>query len=493
MFYRKKIKTKPFQNKTIVLNLFGENINADSVHLKDGQGTMCYNFENKNGALKTSLGFESLKLPVADGSTLKRSLIIFNESDVLKTWHFKYFDHINKREIDKIMFYNADGRLSVFNLFTYDDYTYIITHPEVFESVPVGINYCMDGEDYMLFSGEGGLYAYTQHMLPVLNEDCPKLLAICKAYENLFIIPKIDRGSVFHTQNLDPRELNESISEIDLTGDIGRLCSLVNFDDYLFIFRDYGIIRCSMYGSADNFSISEMYRSATKIFADTIVVCGSMIVFMTQDGIYKFTGSGTHKFELNIDKIFQNDNNKYATACYFRGKYYLACRLNFDDDEKVGCENKTGYKNNAIIILDVKTDKFSITRGIDISSLLSLNAGSLNTILATFYGEHSNQIGVLNNSGKIFNTQLPSKWQSAEFDFEKPNKLKIIRKILIKSKYNCILKIKSDLEEKSIKIFGQNKLTEINVKIKGKTFQIIISADDENASISLLTLNADIF
>ena len=494
MFYQNNIKGKTYKSKTVVFDLFGENINADVETIKNGQGVMCYNFENKSGALETGIGFGSLSLPVADGSSVQRDIIIFNETDILKLWHYKYYDHINKLEIDKVMFFNVDGRLSIFNVFTYDDYSYIINNnPEIFATVPAGINYCIDGEDYMIFSGEGGLYAYSQHMLPVLNENCQKALSICRIYDNIFIIPNDDRGSVLFTSNINPLELGTSFSEMDLTGDGGRLCALINFDDYLFIFRDYGITKLSKYGSSDNFSTSEIYRSATKIFAETVVVCGDMIVFLTQDGIYKFNGSSTIKFDLKIECLLENSNNKFATACYFKGKYYLACRLNFNDNESVGCENYiNGFKNNAIIILDVKSDKFNITRGVDIASLLSLNAGSLNTILTSFYGEFANKIGVLNDSGKVFDLELSSIWKSASIDFDEPDKLKIIRKILIKSDYDCTLTLKSDLEEKIVNIIGQNKTVRLNSNIKGTSFEILISSLG-NAKISSLVLSVDIF
>lgn len=496
MFYQNSIKSKSHKSKTITFNLFCENINTDNLsdNLNKGQGIMCYNFDNLSGALETGVGFGTLTLPIADGSPIKRDIIIFNETDILKLWHYKYYDHINKYEVDKVMFLNIDGRLSIFNVFAFDDYSYIINNdPEIFETVPVGINYCINGEDYMAFSGEGGLYAYSQHMLPALNQNCPKCYAICKAYENLFLIRNDDRGSVYYTSNTNPLELDTSISEMDLTGEGGRLCALINFDDYLFIFRDYGITKFSKYGSSDNFSVSEIYRSATKIFAETVVVCGDMIVFLTQDGIYKFNGSSTIKFDLNIEKLFLNSDNKYATACYFKGKYYLACKLNFDDNESVGSEAcEDGFKNNALIILDVKSGKFNITRGVDIASLLSLNAGSLNIILTAFYGEHANRIGILNNSGKVFEDDLPAKWESAWLDFGEIEKFKIIRKISIKSEQNCTITFKSDLEEKSISIIGQNNIVKVNTNIKGTNFKISISSVGP-AKISSLVLSVDVF
>lgn len=492
MFYRNNIKTKKSISKTITFNTFSENINAKDKTVNAENSIMSYNYENQRGLLETGIGFETLALPIEDGSSQKRIIKIFNETEVRKIWHYKYYDHINKRTVNKVIFYNIDGRLSVFVLFSYDDYTYIIDKIEPFDDLPLGLNYCIEGEDFMLFFSGNGLCVYSTHRLPMFNENCPKLVAFCKIYDYLFLIPDGDRNSILYTSNLSPLALNSTLNSIDLTSNCGRLNSLINLDDYLFIFRDYGISKLSKYGSSENFSISDLYLSSTKIFGDTVIVCGNVVIFFGQGGIYSFNGSSVTKFDLNLEILLENTVNEFASACYFKGKYYLACRLNFNDDKQVGCENTEDFKNNAIIILDLESKKLNITRGVDISSLLSLNSGSLNTILATFYGEHSKKIGVLNNFGQLFGTDLNSEWRSSMLDLNQPEKIKIIKKIIIQTEYDCVVKIKSDLEEKSISIQGSNKVKVINTSIKAKSFQVIISSVGKS-KISFLNLKVDIY
>lgn len=487
MFYKNNIKTKKGVRKTISFNNFSENIDAKNKTI------MSYNYKNQSGLLETGIGFETLALPIADGSSQKRVIQIFNETEIRKIWHYKYYDHINKRTVNKILFYNIDGRLSVFVLFSYDDWTYIIDNIEPFNAVPLGLNYCIEGEDFMLFFNDDGLCIYSTHRFPIFNENCPKLVSFCKIYDYLFLIPEGDRNSILYTSNLSLLALNSNtLNSLDLTGDCGRLNALINLDDYLFIFRDYGISKLSKYGSSENFSISDLYFSSTRIFGETVIVCGDIIVFFSQDGIYSFNGSTVTQFDLNLESLLENTVNEFASACYFKGKYYLACRLNFNDDKRVGCENTEDYKNNAIIILDIKNKSFNITRGIDISSLLSLNSGSLNTILATFYGEHSRKIGILNDCGQLFGTDLNAEWRSSILNLNQPEKLKIIKQIIIQTKYHCVIKIKSDLEEKNIIVQGSNKVKVVNTSIRAKSFQVIISSVGKS-KISFLNLKVDIY
>jgi len=490
IFYKNKLKTQKPNSKIIDFDNFAENINSDlcSENLKEA-GKISYNYQNKSGALESEIGFTALALPIEDGSLETRIIRIFNDTDVKRLWHFKYFDHVYNRVSDKIIFCNADGRLSVLNVFDNDKNSYILDI-EAFEKLPVGTNYCIEGEDFMLFSGGSALVAYTSRRLPIYNENCPPLVSICKAYDNIFAILAGDRNKLLYTSNTNPLALSDTEEKMDLTGEAGRLCALVNFDDYLFIFREFGITKLSKYGSGDNFSISEIYQSSARIYENTVSTCGDEIVFFAQDGIYKFSGTKVEKIKLNIDKFFNGIANNDSFACYSKGKYILACRLNFDDEREVGCETYLdGFKNNAVIMLDLNSRKFSIMRGLDISSLLSLNAESLNTILATFNGEHSKKIGIINTSASIFDTELNCLWQSGKFDFGEFEKLKIIKKIFIKTKENCEITLKSDIEEKAFIINAEPQMQCIKTKLKGKVFEVVISSNGK-AHISNFKIKA---
>lgn len=148
----------------------------------------------------------------------------------------------------------------------------------------------------------------------------------------------------------------------------------------------------------------------------------------------------------------------------------------FFDTNKIGCENVVSYKNNALLSLDLETNELVITRGVDINSILSLNEGSLSTVIASFYNEHSKTFAKLDNSGKIFDTPLNSQWSSTLTNLDCPEKLKLVKQVIIKSYNDCVLTIKTDLEEKSFNIVGSSKIQKIKVFVKGYEIQTQITS-----------------
>ena len=69
--------------------------------------------------------------------------------------------------------------------------------------------------------------------------------------------------------------------------------------------------------------------------------------------------------KLQGDKILER-------VSQFDGKLYIACSLNFNDNLTIGCEREVDHKNNCLIIYDIQTKSYTITRGIDISCMLGI-------------------------------------------------------------------------------------------------------------------------
>ncbi|MDD4816060.1 MAG: hypothetical protein PHQ62_02875 [Clostridia bacterium] len=478
MFYENTIKTKKTTKKTLTYNKLNININTDddASIMPENQTTVCYNFNCTNGILETGYGFSSLKLPVYDGAVINRNIRINQDCDIKKLWHFKFFDPYTKTRQHKLMWFNGNGYLATINIFTYDSNTYEFNSLPAFADEPVGANYRYEDTDFMLFSYDAGMYSLSQNVFAHYNPNCAKFVKMCVVYNNLFAILEGDRNSLFYSSNLNPTTWQATETKIDLTGDRGSLCSLINFNDYLYIFRDFGITKVSKYSVSGDFSVSDLFQTSSKIFGETVTKCGDTIVFLSKNGLYSFNGSTTKKYNLNISKMFEVIDNNKAVACFNNGKYFVACRLNFFDTNKIGCENVVSYKNNALLSLDLETNELVITRGVDINSILSLNEGSLSTVIASFYNEHSKTFAKLDNSGKIFDTPLNSQWSSTLTNLDCPEKLKLVKQVIIKSYNDCVLTIKTDLEEKSFNIVGSSKIQKIKVFVKGYEIQTQITS-----------------
>ena len=65
---------------------------------------------------------------------------------------------------------------------------------------------------------------------------------------------------------------------------------------------------------------------------------------------------------------FENAN---AVSASLGDNYYLSLRLDFNDENKILCENE-GFVNNALIIVNTLDLTCEIVRGVDIKSLLPI-------------------------------------------------------------------------------------------------------------------------
>ena len=211
--------------------------------------------------------------------------------------------------------------------------------------------------------------------------------------------------------------------------------------------------------------------------------CGEEILFFARDGLYTFNGATAKQILPLLSGYLEGVSNEYAVACFDGENYYLACRLNFNDSQIVGAENnEDGFKNNALVVLNVQTETAHIMRGMDIRSLVAVSAENLCKVFATFYGEHNEKIGMLDKTGAMFGQNLPKVWKSKMHDFGVPEQIKNLRKIVFDAPKDCILTVKTDLEEQSFVVVGKQGLQEISTFIKGRKFRLEFSAEN-NAEI----------
>lgn len=478
MIYENKLRTKKVKTITATYNYFNKNSNVDFVdeykNFADTQ--ICYNFSVSKNCLETGYGFNKVILPIENGSEVTR--IVGNTNKTINNlWLYCYYNNATNQDIYSVMWDNSDGNIEFFNIFHASTLSSEIHLMTPLTESPSGINYSCDNTDYMLFSAENGLYKLTYQSLARHNTELPKFVDLCYGYESLFGIVEGKRNFIFYSTTLDP--INWTINEnvIDLTDERGKCNSLLFYNDYVYVFRDYGITKISKYSSHNDFSVVNMFISASKIYGKTVVKCDDDVYFLAQDGIYIFNGASTHKIKTTINNLFKFVDNSKAVACYHNGKYFVACKLKFEDGENIGCENYVnGYVNNALIIYDIHTENLSIMRGVDIHSLLSVDRGNVSTVFASFYNAYQRKIGMINNNGEYFNTPITAVWSSVVSNFDCPEKIKNVKEVIIKSKQNCVMTIVTDLESKNINIVGSNKIQKIKTFVKGHTVQIKIKS-----------------
>ena len=493
MFYKKPLITKKVTDYKISFSAFSQGMNGevDEGILPYKYAKLCYNYSIDSGALKNGIGFEPLTLPKTSENIDDERLIIMEPDQEIKAlWMFRYFDMEDNKPDYQLLFYTTGGIIRYLQLVSNIQYTFEIPSLIYSSGVPNAVNYRLNGVDYMIFSSAtDGMWKYTPSYMAQKIEDGPSIISMCLHYERLFaIVENGERNRLSFSEDLDPTNFNPTLEEggfIDMQDERGPLNRVVSFNDYVYVFRDFGVARVSAYGDQTTFSVSQLFVSSSKIYGNSVCVCGDTILLLTRDGIHRFDGYSTTKLDLGIDNLFEDVTNENCCSLYHNGKYYLACNLNFHDDKKIGCENyKDGYINNALIELDLNTGDLSISRGIDICSMIAVDNGSFCKVVACFNGEYKDRIGQMTNDGKMFGTPLTKCWVSPKSNLGYPTKLKRIKEVLIKTKGDCDVEIRTEKIKRVYKLKGSNKTQRLKTNVYGEQVEISFISDNDEVEIS---------
>ncbi|MBR1984438.1 MAG: hypothetical protein IKA31_01735, partial [Clostridia bacterium] len=450
MFYKKGLVVKNSKTYKITYNAFANGMTTElDDNLQNHKiAKLTYNFTSKNGALKSGLGFKKLCFPNGLGEEIEMNPPKY---EILKTWHFKNYNHVQDTRRDMFIVL-CDDKYLYWTLIESQDPNFYMLNTKKQESTPNVIGYRLNGEDSIIITS-------TTNEMQVVSpsgdvetfDNAPKFIAVCIHNERLFAITEGERSRLMFSANLDPTNWNLDIDEagfIDMLDERGSMNNVISFKDYVYVIRDYGISRVSAYADQTEFMVTQLFNSSVKIYADSVAVCGEKMLFLAQNGIYVFDGYSTKKLDLPITDIFAKDNSK-AVGAFYNGKYYLALKIDFDDDI-VGAESSLSFVNNALIELDLDDYSYSILRGVDILSMLTIKHENCNKLVANFRGDNCLKLGELTQeTSMVFYENLPKKWVSPKSNLGFANKLKIIKEITLLSKGDISITIATDKETKT--------------------------------------------
>lgn len=481
MFYPKINLKKSVKNAKINFTNFENSMDTeiDEALLPYKTAKLSYNFNVKKGKLTNGYGFKKLCLPNLDGG--EREIIPPN-SAVKKIWHYKYFDQELGKPFHELVMYCEDGSLRTCVFRANTPLCGVLEEEAMSSSVPNAINYRLNSEDYLIFTSQtDGMWTYRQDMAMKKIEDSPYIISMCLHYERLFAVVGGERNRLAYSANLDPTDWSEDLSSggfIEMQDERGGLSSVISYNDYVYVFRDFGVARVSAYGDQQEFSVSQLFISSVKLYGNTVTLCGNKVLLLARDGIHVFDGYSTKKLNLGIDSLFNGVENDHASGLYYNNKFYLACNLNFNDGERVGCEAfEGGYINNALLELDLTTNQLSITRGVDIASMLAIDDGSFSKVVACFNGEHAGKLGELTTDGKVFDDVLLKKWVSPNSSMGYPGKVKHIKECLIKTKSACKIKVSTNKESKEYYVQGNDIAQRVKLNMSGEQIEVGFMVD----------------
>lgn len=504
MFYKKKTTFPNPKSLSLEIKDFskGLNFNKEENILKPDSSVNFYNFSFKKGVLTEGYGFQTLTCPnysdnLYNDIFLNTELVDENiEFEAL--WFYKMWDDRQGGRIDKLMYYATNNQMLFSRVMTILPIINPCDTITLNERPTCTYNYKLDGYDYNLVCSElNGVQLHDGYKEPQILENAPLMSSICEDKGKMFCTTFGEKNVIYYhldTNILDwTTEINDVNGKIEMNDNRGKINKVIPFLGYVFAIRDYGISKITNYENKVKFDITHLSWAGNRIYENTVNICSDKMFMLTKDGIASFNGNTSEILDVGFNEFIKNVDNDEARAVFHAGKYYLACRLNFNDGVMVGCEAlEGGYKNNALIILDTNTLEYDIVRGVDISDLVSVQLNKMDKVAMVLNSLKRNIVLELNSSGSFYETPLLKEWNSPLSDLGYSDKIKLIKNVSLVSLYDCTLTIFTEKESKTFKILGKNTLNKIKVNLKGKQIGVKIESDTAKAYISNLKFDIDL-
>lgn len=481
----KKIKHPTAYKTTIDFASFygGMNTTVDESILPIKYAKTSFNYIADSGTLKTGLGLRKLTLPTnEDDLSQVREMRYDFDLKPLKVMHFRFFEPTIDKQLNRLMVYLEDGTMLFVPIFHYQDQ--FLRHPLfAFTSTPNLVNYRMNGEDIALFTSKTdhmNVWGPTTSLYVV--ENSPLMSSMCLHYERVFATVDGETSALWFSDSMDPTNWNVSSEEagyIQFHDELGKANKVISFNNYLYVFRDFGITKVTAFADQSSFSVNNIYASSNVIYPETVSICGDIVFFMTSDGLYTFDGASVKKLSLGFEGIFDGIDNSKAIADYHKNCYYLICNTN------VGGENiKPGY-NNSLIRVDVTSGEMTMLYGYEFVSLSAIRDGKLEKLIVIIHDvDDMNQILELTEDGMVLGEPTKKVWQSGYTDLGYPSSKKHIRALYIQSEEPCVVRLESELSSTEINVDGASKPVRYPLNISGVMIKIRIESNLANACIS---------
>lgn len=493
-----KIKYPKTTNVEFTISDFAEGIDTttDENNTSFDKSVNSYNFEYKNGALTESVGFKKLSIPSYEGEGSAETTAVYRNSESDGTFNkvalYKEFNPVTKKREDKIFYVSNDCKVY---------YGFAITRTPLFvkldeldlTEIPRMKSYNDgDWDCIVFFNDEDAIFTWDNNIDPKTYEDVPRIYDFCTYNDRVCAILSGDRLKIrTDTVNLLDWESadTQSTKYVYLDQERGYANKLLTFNGYMFVVRDFGISKIYLYDDGAN-NLSHILSTGSRIYANTACICSNRGIVLGKDGLYEFDSVSAKKLDVRLNRMLSGVSNQYAVGAFKDGIYYLACKLNFDDGEIIGCENGE-YKNNALILFDTETDNYSICRGIDIVDLYTIQHASCDKLLACFNGSTAG-IAELTKNGKVFDAVQTKYWRSPLTDLGYSDKIKFVKELSLLSLYDITIKVFSESEEREFNIKGGNIISRIPVRVKGKRIGISIKSETEKAYVSNFKLTCNL-
>ncbi len=446
-----------------------------------------YNFCYNEKGLIDGLGLRQLR--IYNGNYEKTMHTPAAVDSVLGFWVYRQYESVSGRLLPMLMMYGDDGKLYFGRVSTNDNE--FRDSGITASTLPTCLNYKLNGKLVFLCCTTNKISVFDTVQNQIFTENVPSIVTAATHAGRLFATVKEDGYRVYFSDELDPTNWN--INEFDggyieLNDDRGKLRKLIESNKYLYGIREFGISRISAWGLQSDFIVNNLYLSTGKIYANTATLCGSIILLLCKDGLYYFNGYSMQKIHLGFEKLFTGQDNENALGAFIDGKYYLACKLDFGDDEAIGCEMDE-YKNNALVEYDLDSGNINILRGVDVSAMAPIQSDWFSKLVVCLRHDKAYE---LTRDGLIDGVATEKVWCSGYTDLGYPDRKKVLKKLYLDTKTDIVVKVLADDKEYNFEVKGDKVPVSVGLNLMAEKFNIVFKSETNNCEISDAQVEVDI-
>ncbi len=471
------------KTKKIIINRFN---NFDN-KVNETEVKSFYNLYPKK-RLENSSGVDKAVFPItSDGSgeLFELDFSTLSGCNVKGVSYFKQFFPLSGNTWHRLLVYGEDQKLYIHQLLDGDNCLYWL-YSLTFGSTPLALSFKKDDLDTIVLASNDKMVVWETDYIPYTIEDVPIITSMCYGDDKVLYCTIVEPAyKIWYAYDISYESIGNisaTSNYLSLEDELGYARKILNFDENIYVFRDYGITKINHIGN--KFTTYPVYSASTKIYANTISVCGNTILFMTREGLYAFNGIKVSKCDIELSKMLTNlGGNEVASS--LGDKYYLALRLDFNDDNQILCE--TGdYKNNAILIVDISDFSYQIIRGVDVGCMYALKIDAFEKMLLTFNSGETTRIGEIVDYSNCFDNHLPKYWGSGLLT-DGLNK-KIFTKISLIAEKDVKINFIYDNNSLSFTTY-QDGYNEFCFKVIGNSANIEISSESESSIVDEVNID----
>ena len=445
-----------------------------------------YNFRTTDGALTTGLGLSPLSLPTSSDGSSERTMIWDIDAEPLKVVKFQYFSTVSNTRKDRLLVYASNGKVYWCNI--EDNFMYFTSLLFQFVEAPCILNYRLNGVDVALLSSPSdALSVWTPGLSAQQPTNAPALTSMCLHYERVFATTSGEKNAVWFSDDMDPTNWEISSEEggyIEMADELGDCNKVLSFNNYLYVFRSFGITRITAFADQSTFSVMNIYTSSNSIFANTACVCGSVMLFMATDGLYSFDGASAKKLNLGFESIFQDVQSSKVVATFHKNHYYLLCNTTL---ETLSSE----YDNycNTLFSLDIDSGESEVLFGYKFVDIVSVGQNLMEKLIIIASDGTHNILYELSQSGAVSTTATTKVWESAFTDLGLPSATKNFRSMHVVTDYPMTATVRTENDERTINLDGVPAVPQrIRLGIAGKMLAVSLTTSSQFARISHPTI-----